>query len=186
MSEIQEVLKKRFSRIGKHRFGVELDSMDRVIAVDHAHHRSIFGPGIDPEAIWERFPFDDQRVVTCGGERIREPLEDSGTIVMHLGSFAMHDGFSPHHSSAKSLADCLVAQTDPQDRDALSTFADEVHRDSRLVGSAGTRRYDDSRGSARDDLIGGDLVVSHDLQLGSEFAQVLDQVVSKGIVIIKN
>src|SRR5262245_13858090 len=54
------------------RLRVELDALDRVLAVAQAHHLALGRPGADLEARRERRSLDDERVVTRGHERQRQ------------------------------------------------------------------------------------------------------------------
>jgi hypothetical protein len=65
-------------------------------------------------------------------------------------------------------------------------MADQFDADAGFPRSAGSGRNDDTFGMHRLDLFDGHFVVAANLNLGAQFAQVLDEVVSKGIVVVED
>ena len=60
---------------------MELDSMNRVVAVGESHDFAFGGFGGDLQAIRKSFPPDKEGVVTGGFERMGKAREDSGSLV---------------------------------------------------------------------------------------------------------
>jgi hypothetical protein len=94
------------------------------------------------------------------------------------------DGFAAHHLGTEGLPDGLVAEADPQGGDTLSDPLDQVDRDSGLVRRAGTWGDDYPIRVERGDLLRRNLIVASHEDLGPELPEVLDQVVSKGVVVV--
>ena len=65
-------------------------------------------------------------------------------------------------------------------------MADQFDADAGFLRSAGSGRNHDALGMHRLDLSDGHLVVAAHLDLGAQFAQVLDQVVSERIVVVED
>jgi len=60
---------------------VELNTVNRVVAVGESHNLSFGGFGGDLQAIRKSFPPDKEGVVTGGFERMGKAREDSGSLV---------------------------------------------------------------------------------------------------------
>ena len=65
-------------------------------------------------------------------------------------------------------------------------MADEVDADARFVRSTRPGRNDDAFRMQIFDFFHRDLIVAAHLNLRAQFADVLDQVVSEGIVVVEN
>src|SRR5208337_4953175 len=65
-------------------------------------------------------------------------------------------------------------------------MADQFDADAGFLGSAWSRRNDDALGVHRLDLADRHFVVAANLDLGAQFAEVLDEVVSERIVVIED
>ena len=86
-----------------------------------------------------------------------------------LVGLAVHRAGSPTDRCAVHLGDALVAETDAEHGYAsICRSADDLARDPRVVGRAGTRRHDDAGGLERDRLLRSDGVVATYLDLGAE------------------
>jgi hypothetical protein len=99
-------------------------------------------------------------------------------------SFSVHQPGRPHHQASKSLADGLVAQANPQDRDHAGKTFNYRQGDAGLVRRAGTRRNDNGFRLKLLYLLAGNLIIANHLYLPAQFAQVLDQVVGERIVVV--
>ena len=62
---------------------MELHAPDREIAVRHPHDLPLVGPGGDVEIRGQALPFDEERVVAGGGERVGQPAEEPLPVVVH-------------------------------------------------------------------------------------------------------
>src|ERR1700730_14165909 len=98
----------------------------------------------------------------------------------HHARLAVHRARGAGASPAKHLTDTLMAKANSEDRHAPGIFPHEPHRNSRLVRRAGTGGNHDGFGPfARQ---GG--IVAHDFRYGTQFAEIIDDRVHEGIVIV--
>jgi hypothetical protein len=65
-------------------------------------------------------------------------------------------------------------------------MADQFDADAGFLRSTGSGGNDDALGAHRLDLSDGHLVVAANLNLGAQFAKVLDEVISERIVVIED
>src|SRR5579883_268490 len=164
---------------------MELYSFDWIDAVFESHNQSIFRRRGDLQFGRERRALDDEAVIAVGLERLWEPVEDASALVMHQRRFAM-DGFGgADHASPIDLADCLVSQADAQGGDASAKGRDQLARNAGLGGRTGSGRDHNVGWLHLLYLFKRHFVIAPHLYLGSQFAQVLIQVVGKAIVIVQ-
>ena len=180
--DAKEVCQEPWTLQGQEALGVELDAFHGGIAAGpsrgrhptQTHHhlpgRPILErfcrPGRDlPPGGRHGFLQDDQAVVPGGREGIGYPCENTPSIMGNLAGLSMHDPGGSGHGHAVGEPDALVPQADSQEGDLPGKAGDHVVGHPRLLGRAGARGDDDvARGHGRG-LIGGDLVVAHDLDL---------------------
>ena len=113
-------------------------------------------------------------------------LEQRFAVMVDTAGFAMHQLMRADNVPAKSRADRLVSQAHAQDRPLPGKVLDQVNADARLLRRAGSGRNQDVAGTHPLDFLRRDLVIAADLHLLSQLAQILDQVVSEGIVIVED
>src|SRR5688572_19671921 len=78
-----------------------------------------------------------------------------------------------------------MAQADTEQRNFSCKVVDHVERDARVVRSPWSRRDDDAVGTqTRFNLVDGNVIVSTHGDLLTEFTQILNQVVSKRVVVV--
>ena len=79
-----------------------------------------------------------------------------------------------------------MAEADAEDGEFWAEVADDVVADAAFAGSAGAGGDDDVSRLQVLDLLDGDFVVAEDFDClpGADFAQLLDEVVGEGIVIV--
>src|SRR4029077_8468364 len=80
------------------------------------------------------------------------------------------------------LAHALMTETHPKDGDLAAEVANRLHGDSRIAGSAGAGRDDDSAVGRQ--LARRHRVVAEHVRHGPELGQVLDQVVGERVVVV--
>ena len=170
--------------LGEDGFGVELDAVDGQFAVGEAHDFAFGGFGGDFEAGGEGFAFDDEGVVAGGLEGAGEAGEDILAGVKDGRGFAVHEARGADDFAAVDLADALVAEADSENGNFPSEFPDRVATDAGFGRGAGTGGDDDFFWCEFCNVGQGDLVVALHEQVGAEFAEILDEVVGKGIVVI--
>src|SRR5438046_9905101 len=117
-------------------------------------------------------------------ERVREPREQAAAVVADRRGLAVHLRLRARDGGAERLPDRLVAEADAEDRRGRAEAPDHLEGDPRLVGVAGTRRDDNALGCPREDAREVNGVVAQHLEPGAELAQVLDEVVGEGVVVV--
>src|SRR5258708_1922178 len=142
-------------------------------------------PGADLQFWGQIFFLDDERVITRGGHRHGEALKDGFVIVHHGAGLAMHDVSGAHHTASKGFSDCLMSQTNAEHRYFAGEVADQVDADSSFMRRARARRNHDALRAHRLGIGYRNLIVAANLDLGSQFAEILDQVIGKRIVVIE-
>ena len=122
LNAIQKVLQQGMPLLSENGFRVELHTLDVVLTVtdthDLVHLATMLGPGSHLEAVRQRLPFNHQRMVTGGAERVAEPGEHPDIGVVYRRGLAVHHLARMHDACAEGLADGLVSQTNPQDGQA--------------------------------------------------------------------
>ncbi len=74
-------------------------------------------------------------------------------------------------SATEDFADGLMAETDAEDRDIGTGFADEIEADTGLMRRAGAGRNHDGVRPRGNDLRDAHLVVAMHVHLGAQFAR---------------
>src|SRR5262249_5176454 len=114
-ARLEEILQQLRSFEGQKTLGVELDAMQRPVAVPHAHDLPLVGPGTDHEVgIGEGFPANYQRMVTRCLKRIGQAAENALTVVVDRRRLAVHDADVANHLAAENVPDTLMSQADAQ------------------------------------------------------------------------
>ena len=90
--------------------------------------------------------------------------------MMDCADLAVHHVARAAYRGAIRLADALMAQADPEDRDIGTEGLHDIHGDARLVRRARSRRNDDLLGGEPLHVGQPDLVIAMDIDLGPEFA----------------
>src|SRR6185369_3029197 len=101
-----------------------------------------------------------------------------------LARLAMDRAWGADDPSAKCLPDRLVPKADAEDRNLTGKAPDRRDRNTGLTRGTRPRRDHDPVEFALINLIEGDRVVAKDLRFGSEFAEVLHEVVGEGIEVV--
>src|SRR5690348_10470368 len=109
-------------------------------------------------------------MITRRHEILCEAAEDCFAVVMNFAGFAMHDFGRADDASAERLADRLMSQANPQDRNFACKTLDQRLADAGLLRSAGAGRNYDSLWGEVFDFIEGDLVVAMDFQFLAHLA----------------
>src|SRR5579862_1815820 len=112
---------------------MELHAFDEMILVPEAHHLALRGSCADFQTIGKRLVVNDQRMIAHRVERIRQPGENSATVVYHRRSLAMHQARGASDVAAKRLAHALLAETYAEDRKLTCKFPEDRERDARFL-----------------------------------------------------
>ena len=124
--------------------------------------------GTNFEILGERITLDDQRVVAGGREILGEILENRFPVVVDLAGLAVHQVGGPQNLAAKRFADCLVSQTDTENRRFAGHFLDQGHGDAGFLRRAWSRRNHNAVGVHAMDLADCNPVVAMHLHLGAQ------------------
>ena len=111
----KEILQELLAGFGEDGFGVELDAFDFVATMTEAHDDAVVGFGSDGEFARQGFSFDNQRVITGGGERVGKFAENAFAVVMDLAGLAVEKLRGTNDFPAEGGADGLVAEANPED-----------------------------------------------------------------------
>src|SRR4051794_12067908 len=175
----KEVAEDLFAVGGQDRFGVELHAFRGQLLVAQRHHDP--APRRAHLELIGNVGVDDERVVAPDLDRFRKSSKDRAAVVLDGGRLAV-DRRVADDLAAERLAERLVAQADAEHGDAaLGERANRLDRDARLVRRARPGRDDNAVGLALEHAL---LVVAPHLDLRTQLAQVLDQVVCEGVVVV--
>ena len=118
-------------------------------------------------------------------EGVRKAPKKSLSTVMNGSRLPVHDFRGPYRPPSEGFSDGLVAQTNAQERNGGAQRSDELHADSGLRGSAGSRRNNDSLRRQAPDFFHRGFVIPEDMGIGPELPQELHKVPGEGIVIVQ-
>ena len=96
--------------------GMELDALDRMRSVAHAHDLAVLRPRGHLQLRGNAN--GGERVVAAGLERGREPREDAAPVVLEHARLAVQQRLRLRHLAAEGLDDRLMAETDAQRRES--------------------------------------------------------------------
>ena len=96
----------------------------------------------------------------------------------------MHQAGRADHLAAERLADGLMAETNAQQRNSAGVFLDQFEADAGSVRIARPRRKDDAARIQRQRIVGAERIITINLHLGPEFAQIVHEVVGEAVVIV--
>ena len=123
-SPLQKIPQQIMPMLSQNRFRMKLYAFNIKLFVAHTHDfiqfaRCILSPGGYFQAIGQGGLFDDQGMVTGGGERINKPFEHTEIMMINMRGFAVHDVFGVDDMTAKGIAYALMAETNAQNRSAF-------------------------------------------------------------------
>ena len=146
----QPVGEERHAVRREDRLGVELDALDGVLAMAHAHDQAVRRRGGHLEDGGQRVARHRQRVVAAGLERRGQPREAADAAVVHGRLLAVHR-LDRDDLAAVDEADGLVAEADAEDGRRRPESRDDLERDAGVLRPRRTRADDDAVGArARD------------------------------------
>ena len=103
---------------------MELDSIDWVVFVFHAHYFAVVGNGCNDEFAWHGFVDNCQGVVSSNFELFRQALKDFGWVyLLRHTLFAVHYLFSVGNGAAEYFSDGLVTEAYAEDWEFPFAFA---------------------------------------------------------------
>src|SRR6266404_2019612 len=163
---------------------MELDAVNRELAMLQSHHFAFGRLGRDLEAIWQSFTPDDEGMITRRFEWIRKVREHTAVMMLHGRSLAVHQSRRLNNLAAEHRADALMAETNAKDRRSRTESANHFVADPGILGPAGTGRDADAFRTKRLDFSDRDLVIPLHYDVAIQHAEMLDEIVGKRIVII--
>jgi hypothetical protein len=104
--------------------------------------------------------------------------------VFDLRYLSVHQTPCSHDLTAKNITNALVTKADPEERNAGSKILDNLIADSRFLWRAWTRGNANVVWLQFFDLIKRDAVIAVHLHVCTHLAEVLDEVISEGVVIV--
>src|SRR6185369_854033 len=116
----------------------------------------------------------------------RQATEDGLAIMTHLAGLAMHQVRRADDVTPESRPDGLMSQANAKQRYLAGKMPDQRNRDSRLLRRAGARGEKNPFRAHGFHLRRSYLVIPPHLDLGTQFTQILDQVIGKRIVVVED
>src|SRR5882672_3752383 len=123
-------------------------------------------------------------MITTGFERGFKRAKDRLAVMQNFRGLAVDNRSRAHDAAAKSLADRLVAQTNAEDRNAAGETRDQREGYSGVGRATRPGRDQDATRKTLLDLTECYFVVSPHDDVLAKLTQILDQVVSKRIVVV--
>jgi len=118
--------------------GVELHAKYRQLFVPQPHDQTVFGLRHHFQTIGAGCPVDNQTVIARRLEGRGQALENPTALVANMAELAVHDRWRLDDLAAERLADRLVSQANPEQRDpGLRGGVHRVQADPRLFRIAG-------------------------------------------------
>src|SRR5262249_2378619 len=102
----------------------------------------------------------------------------------NLARLAVHQRGSPHNLSSKNFADGLVSQAHAEHWYGFMKVLNDVLGNPGVRRDTRSRRNHDMRWVLPFDFFQCDFVITEDPQLGAQLAQILNEVVGEGVVVI--
>src|SRR5205814_1663652 len=181
----KKILEELLAGFGENGFGVELHAFDLVTAVTEAHDDAVVGLRSDRQLVRQGFSLDDQGMIACGGEGIRQLAENILAVMMDLARFAVKQFGSADDFAAERSANGLVAEAHTKDGKFPGQALDELHGNARLLGRARPWRNYDAFRIPPGNLFDGNPVVAMHFDVTTQLAEILREVVGEGIVVVE-
>ena len=170
--------------LGHNRFGVELQAINGIFFVFETHDNAVVSPGRRFELVGQIVATHDERVVAGGHEVLWHASKQALLVVVDSRAFAVHDNLGALDDAPKGLPDGLMPEAHAEGGNFETQLFDDGDTNARLAGGTRPRRHHNPFGLEGSGFFDGDLVVTFDQYLGAQFAQILHQVVGKGVVVV--
>src|SRR5512133_1008666 len=181
-SSSQEVACKFGTDRSEHRFRVELDTVDRELAMANRHHLAVTTGRRDLQLVGEGRR--SQGVVAAGKEVVRQVAEDAAAVVAADARLSVDERPRLPDLAAEDLDDRLVATADTERGSTRREPADDLGRGAGSRRPSRPGRDHQMRRSQPLGLIGIDRVVPVDDHLGAELAEQVREVVGERVVVV--
>ena len=156
---------------------MELDALDRELAVAYPHHLAVGRASGHLELVRDRE--GGERVVAARLERVGQAREDALAVVLDGRGLPVQERLRLSDLAAERLDDRLVAEADAERRHGRAEPPDQLDRDARVLGPARAGGDDEMRRRERLCLVGRDRVVTEDPHLDAELLEEVDEVVGE-------
>jgi len=174
----------------QHALRMELNTFDWKITMTQAHDDAATIPidasGRYLQLLGQVFLFHDQGVIARRGKRRWNAAKDFSAVVLDLAGFAMHEVVRTYDFASEGGADGLMPKAYAQQGNLAGKVADNFDADASFMGGTRARRNQNALRIQVGNFTDRDLVVAADNNLVPQFADVLHQVVGKGIVVVED
>src|SRR6202049_1012874 len=154
---------------------MELHSLDRVPAMAQPHDGALAvffcSPGADFQFRGKTFFLDDQGVVASGSHRDRQSLKNTFIVMHDRAGLAVHKVCGAYYVAAEGRANGLMSKAHPEHWHFSNEVAYEINADAGILRRAGTGRNYDALGLHCFHIRNRNLVVTANLNLGTQFPQ---------------
>src|SRR5579885_1843499 len=181
--EVEEVLQNDLAMLGGDALRMKLHAVHGMRFMRKRNHNAVGGLRRDLEIFWHRLALHHKRMITRCFESIVDAVEHAFAVMLDLRELPVHWPCA-HNVAAISGADCLMAETDAEDRRGCAEAFHEFERNSRVVRRAGTGRDHDRIGVPLFKLVDRNLVVAVHLHLGPEHAEGMDEIPGEAVIVI--
>ncbi|CAE1151093.1 protein of unknown function [Serratia sp. Tan611] len=167
---------------------MELHPFQRQRAVANPHNLIAYAvtlaPGGNLKTVRQRCCVQHQRMVARYRQRIIQPAKDAAVRMANRRGFTVHHFARAHHIGAECLPQCLMPQTDTENRQLTGKMRNGRQRNTGLVRRAGAGG--DHQMLRRQPVNIGQLqfIIALYQHLGAKLAKVLIKVVGKRVVVI--
>src|SRR5712691_8160909 len=124
-------------------------------------------------------------MIARGGEGIGQLSENTFVVVMNLARFAVKEFRSADNFAAERYANGLMAEAHAEDGKFSGQAFDQLDGNARFLRCARTGRNHDALRLTPGNFFHGDFVVAMHLDGATQLAEILRQVISKGIVVVE-
>src|SRR3989338_1740486 len=125
-------------------------------------------------------------MITCRLKRIFNALKYGLAIMIDGRGLSVHKPFCPYNLCAIGITDRLMSKTNAEERNFSCKFPYNLNRHARLFRVAWPRRYDNSLWFKLLYLLYRNLVITIDPHILTQLTKILNEVVSKGIVVVNH
>src|SRR6266849_395701 len=181
----EKIPQKLLPRLGEYRFRMKLHAFHLVLPVPQSHDDPVFRLRGNLQLRRQRFSLHNQRMISRCRKRICQLAKHSLAVVLNLAGLPVKKFGRADYFPAKRRTDRLVSQANTQNRKLPAQFLDKLHGNPCLLRRARPGRDHDAFRLSLHNLLDGNLVVAMHLNLATQLAQILRQVVGKRVVVVQ-
>ena len=171
----------------QHRLRMKLKPIYRIFFMLYRHNLAVFCLSCDLQAVRKSISLHCQRMISgCFYGTAQSCKQRTIRTKCHQTFLSVHQFFCRSDHCLIGLTYSLMSQTDSQYRDLSLKFSHHVYTYSCFIGIARSRRKKDMGRIPFFDFFQSHLVVSDHLDVRPDGPQILDQVVSKAVVIVNH